>query len=40
MEYVGRFIKLLLKFLIVTVIIGLIAFIGRSLYNLWKGRRG
>lgn len=40
MKVAGNVIKMLLKFLIVTVILGLLIFIGRSLYNLLKGRRG
>lgn len=40
MKVAGNFLRMLLKFLLVTVILGLLAFIGRSLYNLWKGRRG
>lgn len=34
-----KYIKIILKFLIITVIVGLIALVFRSLYNLIKNRR-
>lgn len=37
---VGKTLKIILKVIFITVILGILTSIGKSLYELWKNRRG